>query len=602
MATNYLTNVMGTGLLTKAPAPQFNVTPEQVSMKLNPQPALPTTTNAPTVTKTGTSAPSPSPVSSINLDLKQQNLLKTNNRALYDTLYGSTPAGVSATDIGTTGVNVGTPNNVNAQGNPADKVVDEALLQKQANQNPEQADKTMDGLGYTGSPNGVSPRDAVTQYMTQLFQEGQGYDPVAIKEAEGVYQAKKMADDLATDLEAYALQTRQEMYRMNQNPEGKLAGALQADMQNYEYDRYNRKDGLADIAIAARYAQGRYDSVMEIANDAIDREEMKYTRQMDFAKNLYTMLGDDMTDSEEAQFTSTLRMQEQATKDFMDTKRTMMERALNNKAPASVIQSIKNATSTEEAMTSAGSYGIDPNLTLAQDKFAWDRYYQQQQLNIAQQAKNMEITAKQAEEAKNISAVITDSQKNMAKIDAILGNNDAGIAGNMLGLRSSVGSWQGARTSGFFKNLFDISPTGVQTGVINPVNAVYAASQAQREKENFLAASTSLLNTAALQAFSTLSFSLAPVSNKEFAAVASSATNLGGKAIWSSSNEDDPNAKIIGFNGTEADLIKDFTTMRDNFQAGLEKAYQNEAWVRATLGTDAWNELVETGKLLGVSV
>lgn len=509
--------------------------------------------------------------------------LKTENPTLYDKLYGSTPAEVNVTDIGTEPVDIGSSPKPDATGNPADKVADETINQRQQEQQQEQEQPQL------------SQRDMVQQWMSEMFQEGQSYDPVKVKKDLGYYDAKKLADDLATDLEAYALQTRQEMYRMNQNPEGMLAGALQAEMQNYEWDRYNKKDGLADIAIAARYAQGRYDSVAEIAKDALDREDKMYERKMNYAKDLYTMLGDDMTDKEEAQFTSTLRMQEQATKDFMDTKRTMMERALNNNAPAEVITAIRSATSTESAIASAGKYGIDPNLTLAQDKFKWDRYYQQQMIDIAKTEKEAKITAAEAEEAQNIAAVITDSEKNIAKIDAILGNTELGIPGNLVGLRSSVGAWQSARVQGFMTGLSEAPPGW------NLISGTYSASQTQRKKEDFLAAATSLLNTSALQAFSTLSFSLAPVSNKEFTAVASSASNLAAKAKWSSSNEDDPNAKIVGFTGSEEDLINDFTIMRDNFTKGLENAYNNEAWVKANLGEATWNQIVEMGKQYGVA-
>ena len=170
---------------------------------------------------------------------------------------------------------------------------------------------------------------------------------------------KKRLNDLTTQITQFDKETKDELYRMSKNPEGKSMGANRASMQNYQYERYARPGGAADMAIEAQFALNDAQFAYEIANNAIQAEERAYDRKIQGLQAIYNMAQNDMSESEQMTYQSDLRLYESRVQQLSLAKQQAMQMASSQGAPQEVVLAIKNATTPEEVWASAGRYGAD---------------------------------------------------------------------------------------------------------------------------------------------------------------------------------------------------------------------------------------------------
>lgn len=286
----------------------------------------------------------------------------------------ATPPTVDATTIGTPALTAPTPPK-NAIATKLAQIESQALALKETidQRAAAEAEGTTAAPGgltggdtSTGTPTGMPAApggsfaemgdQALQQYLTQAM-GGFELSPEAQQLQTESAQANLAAKNMANDLVAYATSTREEIMRMRQNPEGKSMGAMQAGIANYEYDRYNGKDGYADMAIAAQYALNNAEYAYEIANNAVSAERDQFDSQLQMFKDIFTMSRNDMTQSEQMQYQSMLRMHENTVNNLADAKMAAMKMAQTNGAPEDVILGIKNATTPEEVWQASGSWG-----------------------------------------------------------------------------------------------------------------------------------------------------------------------------------------------------------------------------------------------------
>lgn len=390
----------------------------------------------------------------------------------------ATPSPIDATSIGTPDITVPTVPVDSTVSNTASQIEGQAAsaLTPQETPTPE---------APTAQP--TSSRDWVTQQMQDLFVQGQMTSPETQRLQQDAAQANLEARDWATRLTAYSAATRNEVNRLRTNPEGKLVGALNAQIANYEYDRYNSKDGLADMAIAASFAQNRAQYANELATAAVDAEEKKYNRQMSFFSQLYTMLGDDMTDSEAKQYDAMMSIYQGQVEGLMNAKTAAMQRAAAAGAPSDVILGIKNAQSAEDVWAAAGQYGEDPNLKLARDKFYWDVQYAKQKMALDARLAQGELDQKTYNDNKQKEITKKELGKSFDAIGRILNNS--------IGFGAATGKITG-RTAGFFDLGAKTGTVGAAGGLaFGPVGAavggvtglltggVFGASEAKEQQE-----------------------------------------------------------------------------------------------------------------------
>jgi len=472
---------------------------------------IPTTTNTPTApTQTATPTvvtPTPptvtpiSPTSGLNLDARQIGLLKTNNPTLYNTLYGSTPAEVNVEDIGTTGI---TSNGVGNTGTTGlDASFDEAVTN---------AERDAATTAQEGTP--MDARDTAFQNWLQASEllTGRATGEKEIKEGMGVFAEEEKAMEAKKAYEDAVIAQRRRIAEMRQNPEGMLAGALDASIQNYKYES---DQNIADLAMTSYYSQGKYDMVTRMAQEAIDAQYKPIEALMTHYKDMYTLLGDDMTESEKMRFQYQLNVAEANITAVRDAKTEAVRAAGINGATPDVLSAIKNAQSVEDVWTAAGSYGIDPNLKLAQDKFAWDKWFAQTQL-----------ATKNAEEADAEGANMANLLRQTGKLSQAVGE----ALGNRVGLAAATGTIKGG-----WSGVGYAVPGAVAGAVIaGPVGAAIGtgagwfggAANAIRERENFENDIKLIYAAQALTELGKLGYSLAPITEREIEMVGSMASNL----------------------------------------------------------------------------
>jgi len=335
--------------------------------------------------------------------------------------YVAPPADVEigAGELGTAGMGVATEP---AAASPLDSQLSAAIGGEQA----------------VAEPQELSARDMAVQNLMGVYQEGQDFDADAIRRQEGVFARQEEANRLQQGYDQAVADQRRTIQEMRTNPEGKLRGALEADIQNYKYES---DQNLADKAMALHYARQDYQMAYETAQSAIDAENQRYERQMGFWRTMYDVLGDDMTDSEQATFNSQLRLQEQFVSDMRETKMEAVRVASVNGAPVDVVQNIKNASTPEEAWVAAGQYGIDPNLSWQKSRFAAEQQLAWAKYNLDAAAKAGDISAETAQREvakKQNDAVYANMQENIVE-----------AYNNELGLSVTTGKIKGAFVSAF---------------------------------------------------------------------------------------------------------------------------------------------------------
>lgn len=488
----------------------------------------------------------------------------------------SAPPEVNATTLGT--------ENLTVPSAPTTNLTDQAAQLEASATNLQT--ETPEATGTTEP----STRDQVLQNLIDFQSDSLAVSPEtqALQTESAI--AQKAAKDLANDLTAYAKQTRENIMAMRRNPEGKSRGALESQMSNYEYERYNQKDGLADMAIAAQYAQNNAEMAYNIAKNAVDAEDKQYNRTIDFYNSLYTMLGDDMTDSEAEAYQSTLRIYENEVKNFMDTKSAVLDLATANNAPLDVLKEIRSATSSDDVWIAARGYTKDPQLAiqegnlavswarLAQDKENADRLYA---LELLKQ--NGDISAAEAEDKKNISNTIRETTKLLQATREAVANKS--------GLKASLGSMK----NGWGSGLAYAVPSGIAgaTGgsVFGPVGTVVGgvtgfaaggysgAKGAQVNAEDFKNDIKTIVAGQALTELANLSVSLSPISNAEIQLVAAKASDLAG----SFNQREDGSIELTG---TEGEFISNLEEYQTQLVTALEALAEDPAAQELMLAGD----------------
>lgn len=468
-------------------------------------------------------------------------LLTTNQTAVPDNFVAPTneitgPEPVPASTIGTSDATfVPPPLDISSQ---LAQVKSQALaiqdkLNQQETQTAEGTTPTteLDGItAPTAADTGVSSaRDFALQNFAGLL--GEGFQ--LSEEAQGLQTAAAEANlrlkNLTTQIAQYDKETKDEEYRMRQNPEGKSMGAMQAGVQNYKYERYARPGGAADMAIEAQFALNNAEFAYEIANNAVSAEKEAYQTQLNGFRDLYNMLQNDMTTSEQLKYQSELSLYEQQITAFTESKNAAMQRATQAGAPEGVITAIKNARSTNEVWEAAGQYGEDPAMKLAWAKHDWEQQKYWADRALQEQIQAGEVRGQQA-------------------LDIQTRNNALYEAGLYLTSVTDAGS--------NLKGLFEATGT-TALGRMAPFSG---------DKRKFLSEAKYLLNNETFKKLAeiTENTSLGAISEGELALVQSAATKLGGYAIYDGT-------ELIGFDGSHEDVLAAVIELEDAQRRYMDK-------------------------------
>ena len=474
--------------------------------------------------------------------------------------FVNTKEAIPATAIGTESMTQATP--------PPTSIADRlAAIESQALSLKDTIDKKAEVESGLTTETGTTPtettgRTGMAGVGDQALQEflASTLDGFQVSEEAQVLQQKSaeanlLAQNLQNDMTAYAKQTRETIMEMRKNPEGKSMGANQASMQNYEYERYNGKDGMADMAIAAQYALNNAEYAYTLANNAVSAEREQYNSRNQAFKDIFTLTRNDMTTSEQLTYQSQLRMMEEQTTSLADSKEAAMQRAAANGAPQEVVTAIKNAQTPQDVWAAAGTYGEDPSMGLQREsmalnwaKFDWEKNkYWNDQATQALLESNA-ITAEEGLAAQTRNDSLYEAGKYMTDIQ--------NAKNNIAGLRTSTGVSFLGRLSAFDAN-----------------------------KKRFLSDANYLLNNETFKKLAAITenTSLGAISEGELQLVQEASTKLGNYAI----RDDAGNLK--GFDGSHEDVLAAIIELED-----AQTRYMDKIRIGA-LSPEEYAELGGTG-------
>ncbi len=294
----------------------------------------------------------------------------TGNQSTLAPEPNSNPTPMDAGVIGTPPVKVPPPV-TNSLDQTLSSIESQALgiqetLNQRAAEESQAVDTTGTDLTQTGVPSisstgGDLGDQALEQFLNQAlggFQMSEETQDLQTDAAEKNLTLR----NLETQMTQYNKETKDELYRMSKNPEGKSMGANSASMTNYKYERYARPGGAADIAIEAQFALNNAQFAYEIANNAVEAEKYAYESQMQAFKDVYTMSRNDMTDSEKLEYQTQLSLYENQANSFMEAKESALQMAALNGASEETIKAIKNARTVAEIYEVGGSLAVADQL------------------------------------------------------------------------------------------------------------------------------------------------------------------------------------------------------------------------------------------------
>jgi hypothetical protein len=222
-------------------------------------------------------------------------------------------------------------------------------------------DSTLAGVGadLSTAPTEDPATKSVTDSMNK-FLGTEGQEDITVAKEEEIAK-KRAAVKIQNELTAMDKAYRDEVNEIKKNPEGKLAGGIQSQV-NDATDRYN--NNRANVSIAYNTAIGDYNS----AQETVALKTQAYTDRKDAEYKAwemnYKMASDFMTPAQkqEAELLKAKKLQD--IQDLSGAKNTVMANMLQNGAPQSVWNAVDTAASKPNAtvadiMSAAGQYGID---------------------------------------------------------------------------------------------------------------------------------------------------------------------------------------------------------------------------------------------------
>jgi hypothetical protein len=175
-----------------------------------------------------------------------------------------------------------------------------------------------------------------------------------------VNDLKKETDALSSQIDAIDLAGRRKIEQItNSNPNGMVGAGAQG-----EIDRINRETAAqkADVAIVLAAKTKQYDTAKSIVDRQVDAETEGMKTKLESLKFFYSENKDSLTREEDRKYQEKITADTRAYNEAVDLRKQIGDikiAAAQNGAPASVLNSIGNATDLTGALSAAGKYNVD---------------------------------------------------------------------------------------------------------------------------------------------------------------------------------------------------------------------------------------------------
>jgi hypothetical protein len=181
-----------------------------------------------------------------------------------------------------------------------------------------------------------------------------------LEEEAGIAGKTQKVTDYTNQLEAEQAGMIRQIEAIEKNPEGKMAGAIQSDIQRAQTESLRRQ---ADIGLLQSAANRDLQTAQSIIDKKIALITEPLKLKLEYDKFFYSENKDALTKAEQRQFEELTRQDERAYKFVLSELTSIHETykaAIEAGAPEQILQSILQSQSSTEAVTAAGQYSRKP--------------------------------------------------------------------------------------------------------------------------------------------------------------------------------------------------------------------------------------------------
>lgn len=188
------------------------------------------------------------------------------------------------------------------------------------------------------------------------IQATQGQRTQEIQEDERLFEkkaaARKLEDTIMARQKAFADRVKE----IRKSQGGTVAGAeatVRAEQRDFDSNQ-------ADLAIQYKVAAGDYNDALDIVQSKIDAEFEPLKNELATLEQQSEMIKDDLSESEKIYLQEYIAQQKSGIADLASAKTEAYKIAINNGAPAGVLQAIGRSQSPDQAFQAIQGYGENP--------------------------------------------------------------------------------------------------------------------------------------------------------------------------------------------------------------------------------------------------
>ena len=205
-------------------------------------------------------------------------------------------------------------------------------------------------------------KDQLSQMLSDISGgiNTQASDEAQFARDEQLYQKKQKATAVSTQLDQMDKDYRDEVAAINKNPGGKSARGLQVEV-NEATDRY--QNNRANVALTYKVLAGDYNDAAQIVNDKVNSLRAQHTQQLQAYQLAADAIMNDLSASERLIVQEHIATKQRNAEQLQTAYSDVLENAVQNAAPASVLSAIDSASRIPGAtaasiQAAAGRYGI----------------------------------------------------------------------------------------------------------------------------------------------------------------------------------------------------------------------------------------------------
>jgi len=186
----------------------------------------------------------------------------------------------------------------------------------------------------------------------------------------GLEQARLANQAIDKEAADTTLKYNAEIEKLKQNRGGMIGEAFDARVSQLES---KKNQELANIAIRKSVAQGDVNTALALVKDKVDAKFEPIKNQIETLNAQYGLLQNDMSESEQMKAQAEITRQTKKLEDISTAVRAVLDNAVMNNAPQSVIDAIDRVmqnpnASVADVYSAAGSYGVDAKKRAEIDK------------------------------------------------------------------------------------------------------------------------------------------------------------------------------------------------------------------------------------------